>query len=142
MKNYNQTLGEAAFLEACQQMNSMKNAAINWFCVAMPTPLQTVTHEQGCLRSVRLARLKPVSHELTSQSVLQIVVLPASFDTPGVHAFAHQRWHLLVYSWLDSGLTQSLIAYWRQRFNLAACTFLRVAANGCETTNPKSDEQP
>ena len=122
---------ENPFTSACHHLHVMANISMNWLHIATAQPLQMVQGGQGCMRSVRLARLHPGSHELTAKSALQIVVLPASFDFVQPMGFDHPRWQLLVYSWLEPDLTRSLMAHLREQTDVSDCRFFRVAADGC-----------
>lgn len=123
---------QTPFAAICQQMHQMANICLNWLRVASTRPLMMVQAESGCMRSTRLARLKAVSHQLTTQSALQIVALPADFDHPAPLGFDHPRWQLLVYSWLDLDTTRHLMAHLAAKTSLRQCTFFRITPSGCE----------
>ena len=120
------------FILACQQMHQAANACFNWLNMVQHGSVQMVHAELGCVRSTRLARLHPGSRELTSQSALQWVVLPAQFDDPGQHGYDHQRWSLFVYSWMGSELTEQLRQHLATKMELKDCTFFLVKDKGCE----------
>ena len=141
MKKYNKKSAEeqTPFVTTCQAMHNMMNISRNWLLLAQPHSLQTIYAESGCMRSARLARLAPVTKEVTSQSALQFVVLPASFDAPGVHLYEHRQWSIMLYSWLGEELTQKLYEHLSQRTDCHALRCLLVGATGCELVNGSHD---
>ncbi len=120
------------FGHACQQMHTMANVCQNYLLMVHQPVTQTVYVERGCMRSARLACLTPGSHEVSSRSALQIVLLPASFDHFGIHLYDHTRWQLLVYSWLNRQDTLQIIRHLKSQFDCSSTSFFLVMANGCE----------
>lgn len=124
---------ENAFTKSCQLMHSLANVCHNWLLLSSEQPTKTVFDESGCMRSVRLARLKPVTHEVTPQSALQLAVLPAEFDGVRYHGYERPRWQLLVYSWLGAEATRQLVGHLQSKELIPQpCTFFLVTAQGCE----------
>ncbi len=132
MKNQRVSNSENAFIEACQRMHNLGNACHNWLQQTQSTATTSISAESGCLRSVRLARLKPVTHEVTAQSALQLAVLPAQFDGVRHRGYDRPCWQLLIYSWLGRDVTALLISHLSARMPLNGCTFFLVHADGCE----------
>ena len=120
-----------SFAETCKLMNTMANICRNWLQGEQAMPTEMLRVEGGGMRSVRLARLVPITHEVTAQSALQRVVMPAAFDDPLHCGFAHQRWQLLVYSWLDQKAMQSLLLYLDGRLDCRMLSFFRVTPSSC-----------
>lgn len=121
------------FVAACQMMNQMAVSVQNWLQVASSDSLQTVRHEQGCLRSIRIAHTDRVSGLLTPRSALQIVVVPASFDNPRPLGTDHPQWHLLIYSWLDSATTERLIYHLKEKAaGTIHCRIFRASGTVCQ----------
>lgn len=113
-------------------MHNMANSCRNWLQAANMQATQSVTAESGCMRSLRLAVLQPVTHELTPQSMLQLVVVPGSFGDMQHSAYERPDWQLLVYSWLGRTATQQLHDHLQVKESLAGCTFFLVHADECE----------
>lgn len=132
MRNQRTTDSENAFTNACQKMHNMGNACHNWLQQTQNMATLAVVAESGCMRSLRLARLKPVSHEVTAQSAMQVAVVPAAFDGVRHRGYDRPAWGLLVYSWLGRETTTQLINHLQARMPLSDCTFFLVRADGCE----------
>ncbi|MBQ9357871.1 MAG: hypothetical protein IJT98_11370 [Prevotella sp.] len=113
--NNKQNDGENPFVNACQLLNQMSVSVFNWLQVAINGQLQTVRHEQGCMRSIRLAYTDHVSGMITRKSAVQIVLLPDSFDHPRPLGTDHPLWHLLIYSWLDTATTERLVYHLKEK---------------------------
>ena len=120
------------FLEACRQMHQTANICHNWLNVTSPQATQLLQTEGGSMRSVRLAVLKPVTHEVTQKSLIQLVALPARFDDPARRGHESQEWQLLVYSWLPRELTERLREHLFSKNAPKNCSFFLVHADGCE----------
>ena len=127
---------EDAFTKSCQLMHTLANTCHNWLLLTSEQPTKTIFADSGCLRSARLARLRPVTHEVTPQSALQLVVLPADFDGVRFRGYNHPRWQLLVYSWLGAEATRQLICHLQSKELVPPqCTFFLVKAGECEKMN-------
>ena len=120
------------FQEACRLMHQTANICHNWLNVTSTQATQLLQTEGGHLRSLRLAVLKPVTHEVTAKSLLQLVVLPARFDDPNRHGHECQYWQLLVYSWLPREQTERLREHLFSKQALKDCSFFLVHKDGCE----------
>ena len=121
-----------AFTAACQRMHDLTTICHNWLLITDPRLTMAVPYETGCMRSLRLARLKPVTHEVTTQSALQLVVIPAQFDDVRHQGYERPRWQVLVYSWLGRDITRRLIAHLHSKTDLSGCTFFLVHSKDCE----------
>lgn len=120
------------FTLACQRMHALANACRNRIELTQSVKAECIHAESGCLRSTRIAVLKPVTREVTAASYVQLALIPYSFDDPRYRGYDHPRWHVLVYSWLGTTATQQLITYLRQDDTLADVSFFTVTATGCE----------
>lgn len=132
MAHNNQTTGQA-FLEACHTMHHLMNSCKLWIDITMQIPTEVIRLEKGCLRSIRLARLRPVTHEATEDSAVQMVLLPQSFECVKPLGINHPQWRLIIYSWLGPEKTRQLKAELNQRFGLSNCTFMLVKGQTCTT---------
>ena len=119
------------FIAACQRLNDMANICHNWLTLAGGHTTDMLRAERGCMRSVRLARTVPVTHEPTAQSALQLVVMPESFDGVRQRGYDHSRWQLMVYSWLGRELTLRLREELASKTDVGSCTFFLVEAQQC-----------
>lgn len=120
------------FQEACRMMHQTANICHNWLNVTSTQATQMLQTQGGHLRSLRLAVLKPVTHEVTAKSLLQLVVLPARFDDPSRRGHESLDWQLLVYSWLPREQTERLREHVFSKQALKDCSFFLVHADGCE----------
>ncbi len=119
------------FTEACRLKNTLANICMNWLHVSSNSQVQLIHTESGCMRSTRLAKLKPVTHEVTANSALQLVVLPAAFDDLSHRGYEHQKWQLMVYSWLGPENTQRLIAHLCSKVEHLSARFFLVTPTEC-----------
>ena len=131
-----------AFIEACQQKITLANICMNWLRVSSNILVEAVHTESGCMRSTRLAMLKPVTHEVTADSALQLVVLPAAFDDLRHRGYEHQRWQLMVYSWLGPEDTQRLISHLCSKVEGLSARFFLVKGGECALTPLTSHPSP
>ena len=120
-----------AFIDACQKKLAIANCCLNWLHNAGEQHYATVHIASGCMRSTRLAVLKPVTHEVSERSALQIVVLPAAFDGVQHKGYDRPKWQLLVYSWIGHEATLHLKEHLRDRFDTADLRFFLVRPNEC-----------
>ena len=123
---------EAPFMEACHVMRQAANIAHNWLSIVHMQATSIVQVEIGCLRSMRLSKLKPVTHELTSESLFQLTVLPACFTDPCHRGAECRHWQLLVYSWMTPEQTERLREHLFSKMEIKNCTFFLLSAGNCE----------
>ena len=135
----NQEETRNAFANACQKKLNVANICLNWLHNAGRQQLQAVHTASGYMRSTRLAVLRPVTHELTARSALQIVVLPAAFDGVRYKGYDRPRWQLLVYSWLGRADTERLVAHLRDRLDTADMHFLLVRGHECVSLDVRAE---
>ena len=133
MKKNNRTANTGdAFIQACQKMHNVANICQNWLLLVSPQPLQLIPSVGGCRRSMRLARLAPVTHELTANSALLLAVVPAEFDSLRFHGYERPKWRIMVYSWLGREQTLSLISHLHTKLDCRDMAFLLNATHACE----------
>ena len=123
---------ENFYVAACQQLHHVANICHNWLNVTSTQSTQLIQTEGNSMRSVRLAVLKPVTHEVTADSLLQLVVLPASFEDPRHRGLESRQWQLLIYSWLTHEQTERLREHVFSKIALKECSVFRVSHAGCE----------
>ena len=128
-KNHEETCN--AFTDACQKKLNVANSCINWLNNAGKQHLMAVHAASGYMRSTRIAVLKPVTHEVTDRSALQVVVLPAAFDGVRQKGYDRPKWQLLVYSWLGREETLQLATHLRDRLDTSGIRFFLVRPNEC-----------
>ena len=127
----NMSPNENPFTEACKKMHHAATICHNWLNLSYPRASLPVRLEQGCMKSVRLALLEPGSQLVTSGSALQIVVLPAAFDGVRQQGFEHDKWQLLVYSWLGREHTRHLKEHLKSKMDCSYTSFFLVHPNEC-----------
>ena len=127
----NQQTAYKAFADACEKKLNVVNSCMNWLHNVGQQQFQAIHAASGCMRSTRLAVLRPVTHEVTDRSALQMVVLPAAFDGVRHKEYDRPKWQLLIYSWLGHEDTTRLIAHLRDRFDTADMRFFLVRPHEC-----------
>ena len=120
------------FTNYCILQRNMANTIHNWLTVSRAQTTQMIYVEQGCMRSVRLACLQKGSHEVTKQSLVQLVVIPANFDNPQQRGIDHKNWQLLIYSWLNTEDTRRMIQHLQDKQCTGIISYFRVRKDGCE----------
>lgn len=124
--------GTNAFTEGCQRLHTLSNVCKNWIATDMKLLTKTMKVEAGCMRSYRLARLTPVTHEVTMQSALHLSLLPASYDGIVYSGYDRPKWNIHIYSWLGVEQTQRLLKHLRCKVDCDGIIFFIVKPKTCE----------
>jgi hypothetical protein len=128
----NNTSSTHTFTNACQRLHNLSNICMNWIATHTSLPVQRVTCESGCMRSDRLARLTPVTHEVTSRSFVQLTLLPDSFSDLRHRGYEHQGWVIHIYSWLPADDTKRLVAHLLSKEDCKGVTLFAVKPKTCQ----------